>query len=144
MKKYLFWIFVSMLLCAGTTFITSCTEDEVNDFIESVNLVGTWKQVSRSITPELENPELVEFYDNLTTTINSDFTYSSSNGETGTWRLKDRTIYTTWTYDGETGEETAYIESFERDQMVLSSTIRVPDNSQGKYYKMTVTVNRVK
>ncbi|MBO4606328.1 MAG: hypothetical protein J5682_00325 [Prevotella sp.] len=116
----------------------------MNDFIESVNLVGTWKQVSRSITPELENPELVKFYDNLTTTINSDFTYSSSNGETGTWRLKDRTIYTTWTYDGETGEETAYIESFERDQMVLSSTIRVPDNSQGKYYKMTVTAIRVK
>lgn len=111
---------MSLFLCGTTLVTSSCGDDEVEDFIETINLVGTWKEVDLKVTPDLENPEMVEFGEFATITFNSDFTYSVTNGETGTWQLKDKTITTKWTNHGETGESSCQIDSFDRNQFVVS------------------------
>ena len=44
-------MFAAILTCGSTTVLTSCSDDEVEDFVEAVNLVGTWKGTIISLTP---------------------------------------------------------------------------------------------
>ena len=142
MKKQLCWIFLSIILCGATMSLTSCGDDDDEDVLEASYFVGSWKMVDWNITPELENPDYVEFLGYITVTFKSDFTYSSDFGETGTWQIKDKTFYTKWVHGRETGEDSCLIESFNRDQFVASDTRQIPDH--GKYYKITTKYIRVK
>ena len=144
MQKKICWIFLSIFLCGATLSLTSCGDDDDEDTLNASNLVGTWKMVEWNITPELENPDYVEFLGFKTITLKSDMTYSSDNGETGTWQLKGNTFYSKWEYKGETGEESCQFESFNRNQLVVSATSRIPDGPNGKIYKKTFRYIRVK
>ena len=144
MQKKLCWIFLSIFLCGATLSLTSCGDDDDEDTLNASNLVGTWKMVDHNITPELENPDYVEFLGFFTVTLKSDMTYSSDYGETGTWQLKGNRFYNKWVYRGETGEDSCLFESFNRNQFVAYTMRRIPDGPNGKNYKISTKYIRVK
>ena len=143
MKKIFCWLFLSVFLCSTTMVTTSCGDDEVEDFIETINLVGTWKQLSHSITPDLPNPELVTFSENDIVTFNADYTYIVNNGEgKGTWSLKNKILSCKYKEDGKEEEESFLVESYDRNQLVISTKEQMP--TDGNTYKITYTFARVK
>ena len=68
--------------------ITSCGDDEMEDFVESIELIGTWKTTEFKSSPSL--PKDAKFELNNEVTFNADHSMILENGETAKWSLKNK------------------------------------------------------
>ncbi len=119
--------------------LTSCDEKAMEDFVESVNLVGTWK-CSETVHTSVSSSDVRPFFTGLMT-FNSNHTFYDSYGERGTWSLRNRTI--TLYYDnGYIGTVQLLVQDgYTPDKMVLTTTI---DLGHGRTCFSTVTLRNAR
>ena len=148
MKKRILWMLATILtICGTTTVMTSCDDDDVEDIMETLNIVGQWKSLG-IVTPQVVEGMSVEMND--VTEFKSDGTYISidEDGEqtTGTWALRNKTLTLTQTEDGQTINIVYVIqEGWTRDKMVMSTTFTGEDKDGNTItYTLTVTMTRLK
>ena len=84
MKRFLIWMFAAILTCGTATVFTSCNEDDVEEFITKLTLVGTWN-VSVSSSPALPGDASLGLGETIT--FNSNGTFENNHGETGSWAM---------------------------------------------------------
>ena len=138
----------AILTCCGTTTVlTSCDDDDVENVMETLNIVGTWKTIG-DVTPNPVGNIKFDFYSSIE--FKSDGTVvcfdKNDNKMTGTWSLRDRTLTIVWSYGGETYSETYSVQDgWTRDRMVITYNFTDEDES-GKMvnYVVTITMNRTK
>ena len=147
MKKILMWVFAATLICGTTAVFTSCDDDDVEDLMENINIVGKWKTTG-SVTPVPS--EDIDIIINCTLEFKGDGTFISVDEEgdkgTGTWLLRDRTLTMSTTEDGETITQTFNIQSdWTRDRMAMIAKYTDADEGgKAMVYTINVVMNRIK
>lgn len=142
------WMLATILtFCVPTTLMTSCDDDDVEDIMETLNIVGQWKALG-VVTPQVV--ENVDFEINDFLEFKADGTCISidADGEqiNGTWILRNKTLTITQTIDGQTTNDVYKIqEGWTRDKIVMTTTFTAEDiNGKASTYTLTITMNRVK
>ena len=141
-RKHFLWMLVAILaLFSATTVMTSCDDDDVDDLVGTLNIVGKWRTSAQVTPPLAEGMDLridgdIEFKaDGTSVSIDADGTPT-----TGTWTLKDKILTMTLNVEGETVSNTyKVLDGWTRDKMVLTYTFTAPDES-GKMVTYTVTL----
>lgn len=148
MKKRLLWMLATILvICGTTTVMTSCNDDDMEDIMENLNIVGQWKSLG-IVSPQVVEGVTVEMSD--ITEFKTDGTYVSidEDGEQtiGTWVLRNKTLTLTQTEEGQTINIVYVIkEGWTRDKIVMFTTFTGEDeNGNTITYTLTVTMNRLK
>ena len=147
MKKILMWVLAATLTCGTTTVLTSCDDDDVEDVMENLNIVGKWTGTA-TVSPEM--PEDMEFEFDGTVEFKADGTYVSidpdGDSNSGTWALRDKTLTLTQTEEGISFSDVYKIQDgWTRDKMTLVGTFTdEDDNGKTVTYTVTITMNRVK
>ncbi len=140
LRSIFYWMFAAILTCGSTTVLTSCSDDEVEDFVEAVNLVGTWKGTIISLTPAPSSR--LEFEMDGSVTFNANGTFVNSDGEKGEWSLRDKTISMVYTENGQSFTQQYYVQDgYTRDQIELKGTYSFPGEGD---YNVTIRLTRVK
>ena len=147
MKKILMWVLAATLTCGTTTVLTSCDDDDVEDVMETLNIVGKW---TGTVTVTPQPADDLEFEFGGTVEFKADGTYTSvgtgGDTSTGSWTLRDKTLTVTKTEDGETLSDLYKIQDgWTRDKMTIVNTFTDEDeNGKTVTYTITTTMNRVK
>ena len=146
-RKHFLWMLVAILsLCGATTVMTSCDDDDVEDLVSTLNIVGKWRTSAQVTPPLADGMELridgdVEF--------KADGTVASIDAEdaqtTGTWTLRDKTLTMTLTIEGQTVSNIYKVQDgWTRDKMVLTYTFTAPDEDGNMVtYTVTLTMTRL-
>jgi hypothetical protein len=140
------WVLAATLSCGLTTVFTSCSEDDVKDIFESVNIIGTWKG-SATLTPTPSTA--IEIYFDGTTTFDTDHTFTNTDDDgtktKGTWSLDKQVLTMKQNIDGITVTQTYHIDdNWSRDKMVMTTTFDDTDiNGKIVHYTITITLRRV-
>ena len=149
MKKTMMWMLAAILtLCGTTTVLTSCDDDDVENVMETLNIVGRWKttvEVTPSPVDEMEITFLsdIEFKGDGTVISHFDLEDDLTDAK---WTLRDKTLILTQSIEGEVITNTLKIQDgWTRDRMVMTYNFTDVDES-GKevVYTVTVIMNRVK
>ena len=136
-----------LVICGTTTVMTSCNDDDMEDIMENLNIVGQWKSLG-IVSPQVVEGVTVEMSD--ITEFKTDGTYVSidEDGEQtiGTWVLRNKTLTLTQTEEGQTINIVYVIkEGWTRDKIVMFTTFTGEDeNGNTITYTLTVTMNRLK
>ena len=101
--------------------ITSCGDDEVEDFVESIELIGTWKTTEFKSSPSL--PKDAKFELNNKVTFNADHSMILENGETAKWSLKNKTVTIEYSDQGVLVHLTLNILSYFHGEIIAFSPI---------------------
>lgn len=141
-RKHFLWMLVAILaLCSTTTVMTSCGDDDTEDLVGTLNIVGKWRTSAQVTPPLADGMDLridgdIEFKaDGSAVSIDADGTQT-----TGTWTLKDKILTMTLTIEGQTVSNTYKVQDgWTRDKMVLTYTLTVPDEG-GNMVTHTVTL----
>ena len=139
MKKFSkIFMFAAILTLGTTTTLTSCDERMMEDFAESVNIVGTWS-CSESVH-STSNPAYSKYRYNGLITFRANHSFSDSYGETGTWSIYNRKI--TLVYDNSFGRTVEFYvqDGYTTRRMVLKATF---DAGMGRTSVCTVTLDNV-
>lgn len=136
MKRFLIWMFAAILTCGTATVFTSCNEDDVEEFITKLTLVGTWN-VSVSSSPALPGDASLGLGETIT--FNSNGTFENNHGETGSWAMNGWKI----TIKGSEGYTLTYIihEDYTPSRVVMDSDV-VLEGMNNKYH-VTVVLSKV-
>lgn len=146
-RKHFLWMLVAMMaLCSATTVMTSCDDDDVEDLVSTLNIVGKWRTSAQVTPPLADGMDLridgdVEFKaDGTVVSIDTEGTQT-----TGTWTLRDKTLTMTLTIEGETVSNTYKVQDgWTRDKIVLTYTFTAPDESGTMVtYTVTLTMTRL-
>ena len=141
-RKHFLWMLVAILaLCSATTVMTSCDDDDVDDIVGSLNIVGKWR-TSAQVTPPLADGVDLRIDGDIEFKADGTVVSIDTNGTqaTGTWTLKDKTLTMTLTVDGQTASNTYKVQDgWTRDKMVLTYTFTAL-NEGGKMVTHTVTL----
>ncbi len=147
MKKIFMWMLAVTLMCGTTAVVSSCDDDDVEDVLETVNLVGKWTSTGQ-VTPNPGNKPDFDF--DGTIEFKSNGTVVSTDSENhsleGTWTLRGKVLTVTISDEGEQVTSTYNIqEGWTRDRMVMTTVVNIPDSiGKSVAYTITVTLNRVK
>ena len=139
MKKFArIFTFAAILTLGTTTTLTSCDENQMEDFVESVNIVGTWN-CTETVLSTTTSMRTRPHYNGLIT-FRSNFSFSDSFGNTGTWSIKNRKI--TLVYDRGFSRIVQFMiqDGYTTNTMVLTTTI---DMGDGHPDLCTVTLRNV-
>lgn len=146
MKKIFIWMFAAILSCGLTTVVTSCDDDDVEDVMETINMVGKWTG-SAQVSP-IPSFDLEITFEGITT-FNSDYTYTSVDVDgittTGKWSLIRQSLRMTETVQGqEISHEFKIQDGWTRNRVVMTTTIEdLDENNKPISYTLTITLNRV-
>ena len=147
MKKLFMWVLAATLMCGTTTVFTSCDDDDVEDIMETINLVGKWKSTGQ-VTPKPTDNLEIDF--NSTIEFKSDgtfsTTYSDNETATGTWTLRGKVLTMSYNISGvQTSQNFNIQEGWSRDRMVMTTVINdEDDNGKTITYNVSITMNRIK
>lgn len=108
----------AFLLCCTPAVLTSCNDDDVEDFMESINLIGTWEVTGYTVTPAVADGDEINIAKGQKIVFKNDLTFIDSEGNSGTWKISEKKIYVT--YPGEKEALFAEVKSYTRDDMVLT------------------------
>lgn len=108
----------AFLLCCTPAVLTSCNDDDVEDFMESINLIGTWEVTDYTVTPAVADGDEINIAKGQKIVFKNDLTFIDSEGNSGTWKVSEKKIYVT--YPGEEEALFAEVKSYTRDDMVLT------------------------
>ena len=130
--------FFAILTLGTTTTLTSCDENTMEDFVESVNIVGTWSCTESVISTTC--PSDARYHYNGLMTFRANHTFSDSYGESGTWSIKNRII--TLFYDRGFRRDVKFIvqDGYTTKTMVLTTTL---DMGYGETCLCSVTLRNV-
>lgn len=117
-KHYLFAV---LLIFGASTMLTSCDEKAMEDFVESVNLVGKW---NCSETIHSSDRSIRPFFDGYIQ-FEANHTFTDSHGDRGEWSIKNRTITLDY-HRGYAGIIQMLVqEGYTTEKMVLTTTINL-------------------
>jgi hypothetical protein len=116
-------MFVALLTLGTTTTLTSCDENQMEDFVESVNIIGTWS-CTESVIPTT-NPSANRYHYNGLITFRANHSFTDSYGDTGTWSIKNRMI--TLVYDNGLIRNVQFLiqDGYTSQTMVLTTTLNM-------------------
>ena len=137
------WVLAATLTCGLATVMTSCDDDEVDDVMKTLNIVGKWNTTSQ-ISPTVDDLEIV-FNSVIEFKADGSFISSDTNGEQsiGQWKLKDKTLTINFTEDGNTFTQNYSVQDgWTRDRMVLLYSFI--DEETTYTITITITMNRAK
>ena len=117
MKKFFFSMLAIMMVFGVSTVMTSCDEETLEDFKETIHLIGRWEITK--VTPSDGEQSVFTVGDRWNFQGN-DFT--DNRNHTGSWRLSGKTIYLT--YKDKVEETWGTMDSYEEKQFVLKTVIK--------------------
>ncbi|MBP5388485.1 MAG: hypothetical protein J6Y97_14040 [Prevotella sp.] len=133
MKKLVKWMLAAILICGTATTLTSCEQEDMDDIVNTANVIGTWKSSDMQIspTPECDLDLHLDGY----FTFNANGTFTDCCGKNGRWTLRNKMI--TLIYPNGDGRNMQYTiqGGYSRKQMVLMSTINTED---GNHYLCSI------
>lgn len=135
------WVLAATLTCVTATVMTSCSDDDVENVMENLNIVGKWNTKAQ-LSPTAEGVR-IEYGNVVEFKADGSFIGIDEKGEqnVGTWKLRDKTLRVTFTIDGRTLEQSYAIqEGWSRDRMVMTYSF----TDEGVTYTVIITMNRVK
>lgn len=148
MKKiFLMTVAAILSFCGVTTVLTSCDDDEVENVMETLNIVGKWKTTAEVRPTPVEGVDswfidYIEFKADGTVVAFED----GDSDIVGTWILRDKTLIITMSIGDESfNNEYKIQEGWTRDRMVITYSFTEEDEDLRKMtYNVTITLNRVK
>lgn len=150
MKKNFLWIFaVIFTVCSTMPVLTACGDDDDEDVLESVNIVGRWRAVT-SVSPALAEGVNLNMFDEIEFKSDGTVVSADEDGQdvTGTWRLADRVLTMTFDIDGGPFTNTYRIlDGWTRDRIVMTYNFNLDYfNADGKStnYVVTITMRRAR
>lgn len=145
--KHFLWMLVAILtLCSATTVMISCDDDDVEDLVSTLNIVGKWR-TSVQVTPPLADGMDLRIDGDVE--FKADGTVASIDAEgtqtTGTWTLRDKILTMTLNYEGQTVSNTYKVQDgWTRDKIVLTYTFTAPDEDENMVtHTVTLTMTRL-
>ena len=114
-------MFAAILALGTTTTLTSCTESQMEDFVESVNIVGTWNCTETIVSSS--SPSDAMYHYNGQITFRADHSFYDSYGDTGTWSIRNKVITLVYDYGFVRDVQFFVQDGYTPQLMVLTTTI---------------------
>lgn len=148
MKKQLLWMLAAVLtFCGTTTVFTSCDDDDVENVMETLNIVGRWN-TSAQVSPQLSDDIEITFSDAIEFKTDGTVATFGEDGrpDAGTWTLRDKALTITWKIEGASFSEVYKVQDgWTRDRMVVTYNFTDEDiNGKKVNYTVYITMTRMK
>ncbi len=127
MKKLVKWMLAAILICGTATTLTSCEQEEMEDIINTANIIGTWKSGDTKFSPTPESDLDLDFDGCIT--FNADGTFTDCTGKNGHWTLREQTVTLYYPNGDAQNRQYTIQDGFSRNHMVLSTTINTEDGN---------------